>query len=77
MIDRFISNILANMHHSLLILNFGTIGTDRSCMKVRLSAKLSLQKTRERHEVLMFNTVQIIFISVLSVLKTFILLAQG
>ena len=59
MIDRFISNILAKVHHFLLVLGFGTIGADRSCMKVRLSAKLSHRKTRERHLVLMFNTVQI------------------
>ena len=75
--DRFISNILAKMHHSLLVLHFGTIGADRSCIKVRLSSKLSLRKTRERHLVLLFNTVQISFIiSVVSVWKTFILLTQ-
>ena len=75
--DRFISNILAKIHHSLLVLDFGTIGADRSCMKVRLSSKLSLRKTRERHLVLMFNTVQISFIiSALSLWKTFILITQ-
>ena len=75
--DRFISNILVKIHHSLLVLDFGTIGADRSCMKVRLSSKLSLPKTPERHLVLMFNTVQISFIvSVFSVWKTFILLTQ-
>ena len=75
--DRFISNILAKIHHSLLVLDFGTIGADRSCMKVRLSSKLSLRKTGERHLVLMFNTVQISFIiSALSLWKTFILITQ-
>ena len=77
MIDCFISKILAKIHHSLLVLNFGTTVTDRSRMKVRLSAKLSLRKTRKRHKVFIFNAVQISFIkSVLSVLKSFILLTQ-
>ena len=49
MIDRFISNILAKIHPSVLVMGFGTIGADRSCMKVRLSVKLSHRKTRERH----------------------------
>ena len=46
--DRFISNILTKIHHSLLVLDLGIIGGDRSCMKLRLSAKLSLKKTREK-----------------------------
>ena len=49
MIDRFISNILSKIHHSLLVFDFGTIGADRSYMKVRLSVKPSHRKTRERH----------------------------
>ena len=58
-------------------MDFGTSGADRNCMKVRLSAKLYLRKTREKHKVLMSNIVQKSFmIFVLSVWKTFILLTQ-
>ena len=34
--DRFMSNILAKIKYSLLVLDFSTIDIDCSCMKVRL-----------------------------------------
>ena len=76
MMGCFISNILAKMHHSLLVFDFSSIGADRSGMKVRLDAKLSLRKPAKVTE-FMINTVQISFIvCVLSVSKSFILITR-
>ena len=45
----FISNFMTKIHHSLLVLGFGTmISSDcRLCMLIKLITKLSLQKTRK------------------------------